>query len=88
VPKLQKEIKKRVAAYASAAALLALLLTVLCYNIGFQVATHPTPEPTSIPETSELKTFSSYEELKNFLSINMVWNSNSKFQSTFRIFDN
>jgi len=68
VSKLQREIEKRTAAYGSVAVLSALLLTILCYNVGFQVGTQPIPsEPVLIPETSEFKTFSSYEELENFL---------------------
>jgi len=60
---LQKEIKKRTVTYGTTAVLLAVLLTAVIYNFGVQ--------PNIQPAVSQLKTFSSYEELKNFLKTNM-----------------
>jgi len=60
---LQKEIKKRTVTYGTTAVLLAVLLTAVIYNFGGQ--------PNIQPAVSQLKTFSSYEELKNFLKTNM-----------------
>ena len=58
---MQKEIRKKVRMYGVAAVLLAVILGVLCYNLGF------VPE---IPLTSALtlRTFSSEAELKSFLA--------------------
>jgi uncharacterized secreted protein with C-terminal beta-propeller domain len=61
---MQKEIKKRVQTYGIAAVALALVLGTLCYNFGINPII---PSPFS---TGFLKTFSSYEELKNFLGAN------------------
>jgi uncharacterized secreted protein with C-terminal beta-propeller domain len=60
---MQKEIKRKARTYGVVAVLLALILGVLCYNLGF------IPQ---IPLTtaSTLKTFSSETELKNFLKSN------------------
>lgn len=73
VLKLQREFKKKTLTYGMAAMILAVVLTAICYNLGVQPAAqlfHP-----------ELKTFSSYEELKSFLKANMV-----KASSTFKTY--
>ncbi len=61
--------------YGLAAVLVALMLGALCYNLGVQLTENqrqgqPSPEPTPQPSSQFLKTFSSYEELLNFLSEN------------------
>ncbi len=61
--KLEREIKKKAVTYGIAAVLLAVLLTATVYNFGIQ--------PSIPPVFSELKTFSSYGELENFLKVNM-----------------
>lgn len=61
---MQREIKKRLPIYGLAAVLLAIVLGTLCYNFGVN------PIFPVNPETSPLKTFSSYEELRNFLKTN------------------
>ncbi|MGD0978460.1 MAG: beta-propeller domain-containing protein [Candidatus Bathyarchaeia archaeon] len=60
---MQKDIKKKARTYGVIAVLLAVILGVLCYNLGF------VPQ---IPLTtaSTLKTFSSEAELKGFLESN------------------
>jgi uncharacterized secreted protein with C-terminal beta-propeller domain len=63
VLKLHREIGKKTTAYGVAAVLLAVLLTAMVYNLGVQ--------PRIQPMFSELKTFSSYEELKSFLKASM-----------------
>ncbi len=73
---MQREIKRRVPLYGVAAVLLAIVLGTLCYNLEvnlpeFQLST--TPSATALP----LKTFSSYEELRSFLT------TNSKTEGTF-----
>ena len=60
---LQREIRKKTVTFGIAAVLLAVLLTALVYNFGVQ--------PSIPPVFSELKTFSSYGELKNFLKTSM-----------------
>ena len=60
---MQKEIKKKVRTYAVVAVLLAVILGVLCYNLGFM------PE-IPLTQASFLKTFSSDAELKSFLTSN------------------
>jgi len=61
---LEKEVKKKAVTYGVAAVLLAVLLTTIVYNLGVQPFIQQ-------PSGSQLKTFSSYEELQNFLKINM-----------------
>jgi len=56
---LQRDVKKKTAAYGVAAVLLAVLLTSVCYHLGVQ--------PITQRFFSQLKTFTSYEELENFL---------------------
>ncbi|MEM3700251.1 MAG: beta-propeller domain-containing protein [Candidatus Bathyarchaeia archaeon] len=71
---MQKEIKKRAYVYGFAAVLLAILLGSLCYNLGvnpqFGEPTKPTPpiEPSPAPSLTALRTFSSLDELRSFLS--------------------
>ena len=61
--KLQREIKKKTVTYGIAAVLLAVLFTAICFNFGVQLYIPPV--------FSQLKTFSSYEEIENFLETNM-----------------
>jgi len=62
-----KEIKKRAQIYGIAAVILAMMLGALCYNFGI----HPAKfKPSGPPSSGFLSTFSSYEELKNFLTTN------------------
>ena len=71
---MQKEIKKRAYIYGFAAVLLAILLGSLCYNLGvnpqFGEPNQPTPpiEPSPTPSLTALKTFSSLDELRSFLT--------------------
>jgi inhibitor of cysteine peptidase len=60
---MQKEIKKKARTYGVIAILLALILGVLCYNLGF------VPQ-IPLTSASTLKTFASEAELKNFLKSN------------------
>ena len=63
---MQNEIKKKVRNYAVVAVLLAVILGVLCYNLGFM------PE-IPLSQASFLKTFSSDAELKTAGS--SVWDA-------------
>lgn len=68
---MQREIRKRVQIYGVAAVLLALALGALCYNFGFTPTEFQNSiQPPSQPSSQFLKTFSSREELKNFLTAN------------------
>ena len=59
---LQREIKRKSMAYGIAAVLFATLLSAISYNLGVP--------PFSPSAVSQLKTFSSYEELEHFLETN------------------
>lgn len=60
---MQEEIKKRAKTYGIAAVLLAIMLGSICYSIGvFPIDFEPNP-----PSNGMLKTFSSYDELRNHL---------------------
>jgi len=62
-----REIKKRAQIYGVAAIILAVMLGALCYNYGIYPAEFQPPGASS---SAFLSTFSSYEELKNFLTTN------------------
>jgi inhibitor of cysteine peptidase len=60
---LQKEVKTKTMKYGAAAVLLTILLTTFAYNFGIQ--------PYLQPTLAQIKTFSSLEELENFLKASM-----------------
>ncbi len=61
---MQKEIKKRARFYGVAAILLAVILVSVCYQLGY------IPQ-IQLPQTNAfMSTFSSYEELREFLQTN------------------
>jgi len=62
-----REIKKRAQVYGVAAVILAIMLGALCYNFAIYPAEFKPSGPSS---SAFLSTFSSYEELKNFLTTN------------------
>jgi uncharacterized secreted protein with C-terminal beta-propeller domain len=86
---VQREIGRRTLLYGIAAVLLALMLGALCYNLGVppeqqnptqpspQPSPEPTPQPSPQPTSQFLKTFTSNQELLNFLI------ANSKTQGVF-----
>jgi inhibitor of cysteine peptidase len=76
---VQQEIRKKTKAYGVIAILSALMLVALIFAFGS--APMPTPgspgtgtptssSPTTLSNVSPMKTFTSYEELKNFLAAN------------------
>lgn len=67
---MQKEINKRVQIYGAAAVLLALVLGALCHNFGLIQTEFQNSTQTVQPSTQFLKTFSSRDELRNFLVSN------------------
>lgn len=60
---MQREVHKKIITYGISAILLAVLFTAVIFHIGIQ----PFYKPTSLP----LDTFSSFEELENFLITNV-----------------
>jgi len=60
---LQREVEKKTVTYGIAAVLLAVLLASIAYNLGVQ--------PYIEPASSQIRRFSSYEELANFLKTNI-----------------
>jgi inhibitor of cysteine peptidase len=73
---MESKIKKRAQIYGIAAILLAIILGTLCYNFGVYPPESESPEQLS-PSAGPLSTFSSYEELRSFLT------TNSRTQGTF-----
>ena len=69
---LQREIKKKTVTYGVAAVLLAVLFAAICFNFGVQ--------PYIPPVVLSLETFSSYEELENFLKTNIEQTKNYEGQ--------
>ncbi|MEM3626920.1 MAG: beta-propeller domain-containing protein [Candidatus Bathyarchaeia archaeon] len=75
---MQNDIIKRALMYGIAAVLLAAMLIALLYNVSlYQTETRQTETPIKFPSSVILKTFASYDELRNFLT------TNSKIQGTF-----
>jgi len=74
---MQREIKRKAQLYAVLAVLLAIALITICYEFGAQPPEIPPlppswPQPTTQP-SALLKTFSSDEELRDFLATNMEY---------------
>jgi uncharacterized secreted protein with C-terminal beta-propeller domain len=65
---MQKEIKKRAYIYGFAAVLLAILLGSLCYNLGVNPQFGEPTKPPPASTLTTLKTFSSLDELRSFLT--------------------
>ena len=70
---VQKEIKKKTRIYGTIATLSAIVLVALIYVYG---STPGVFTPDTLPETSPMKTFNSYDELKSFLAANTQEGSN------------
>jgi inhibitor of cysteine peptidase len=71
---VQKEIKKKTRIYGTVATLSAIVLVALIYVYGSTLGVFT---PDTLPETSPMKTFTSYAELKNFLTANTQDGTNS-----------
>jgi len=64
---VQKEIRKKTRIYGTIATLSAIVLVALIYVYG---STPGVFTPDTLPDISPMKTFTSYDELKNFLAAN------------------
>jgi inhibitor of cysteine peptidase len=64
---VQKEVRKKTRIYGTIATLSAIVLVALIYVYG---STPGVFTPDTLPETSPMKTFTSYDELKSFLTAN------------------
>jgi inhibitor of cysteine peptidase len=64
---VQREIKKKTRIYGTIATLSAIVLVALIHVYG---STPGLFTPDTLPETSPMKTFTSYDELKNFVTAN------------------
>ncbi|MGB9914102.1 MAG: beta-propeller domain-containing protein [Candidatus Bathyarchaeales archaeon] len=67
---VQQEVKKKTSMYGLAAVLSAIVLVALIYTYGRTPAMFP---PTETPYVANMKTFSSYEELRDYLVANSSW---------------
>ena len=66
---MQNETKKRANLYGVVAVLLAVILVALCYNFGTYT---PESQPSPTPSSGILKSFSSNEELRTYLTVNSI----------------
>jgi len=66
---MHSEIRRKTLTYAVAAVLLAIVLSAVCYNLGTEITRFQPIQPTA--SQTLLKTFSSYEELRDFLTTRM-----------------
>src|SRR3989339_1722218 len=70
---VQQEVNKKMRIYTTAAFLLAIVLVSMIYVLGSAPGIDPnlpTTNPAINPAVSNMKTFSSYEELRNYLNVN------------------
>jgi inhibitor of cysteine peptidase len=67
---MENKIKKRAQIYGIAAVLLAIIIGSVCYNFGVYPPESEPTQPPPISPSALLNTFSSYEELKTFLTEN------------------
>ena len=67
---VQKEVKKKTSIYGTVAVLSAIVLISMVYVIRF--FTRRFLQSTQLPAVSGLKTFSSIDELKNYLNSNSL----------------
>ncbi|MCX8153419.1 MAG: hypothetical protein N3E52_03185, partial [Candidatus Bathyarchaeota archaeon] len=64
---VQQEVKKKTSMYGLAAVLSAIMLVALIYTYG---TTPAILRPTETPYIANMKTFASYDELKDYLIAN------------------
>ena len=74
---VQKEVKKKTSIYAIAAVMLAIVLVSMVYAFGSSPSVLPVFQISQLPAVSGMKTFSSIEELKNYLVTNTLGGSSN-----------
>jgi inhibitor of cysteine peptidase len=70
---VQKEVRKKTRIYGAVAVLSAIVLVTLIYGFGSSPAKFP---PTETPSVSAMQTFSSYDQLRQFIAENSQGSSN------------
>ncbi len=77
---VQKEVMKKTKSYGLVGVVLAVLLVAMIYSYGVSPSITPQPSPNASPSTgSPMKTFSSYDDLRNFLSESNTNSGNNYF---------
>ena len=79
---VQKEVMKKTRSYGLIGVLLAVLLVAMIYSYGVSPGISPQPSPNASPSTetgSQMKTFGSYDDLRNFLSESNTNNGDNYF---------
>jgi len=66
---MHRELRRKTVTYGVAAVLLAIVLSAVCYHLGTEIVRLQPTQP--ITRQTPLKTFSSYEELRDFLMTRM-----------------
>ncbi|MEM2098291.1 MAG: beta-propeller domain-containing protein [Candidatus Bathyarchaeia archaeon] len=69
---VQQEVKRKTKLYGTVALIFAILLVTFIYTFGSAPVTYP---PAEVPLATEMKRFSSYEELRNYLIANTTTTS-------------
>jgi inhibitor of cysteine peptidase len=79
---VQKEVIKKTRSYGLIGVLLAVLLVAMIYSYGVTPGISPLASPNASPSTengSPMRTFASYDDLKNFLSASGTNNAGSQW---------
>lgn len=84
---VQKEVKRKAQVYGLMAILLASMFVALIYSYGTQPGVtqpngQPSPSANPVTEITPMKTFASYDDLKNFLTTNSPSNSRSFYTAS------
>jgi inhibitor of cysteine peptidase len=69
---VQKEVKKKTKIYGAAAILSAIILVTMIYSLGSTPIVYP---PNQTPSVTGMKTFSSVEELRDYINYSQARNS-------------
>jgi uncharacterized secreted protein with C-terminal beta-propeller domain len=81
---VQKEVAQKTKRYGLVGILLAVLLVSMIYSYGVSPSNLPLPSPNTSPSANtelQMKTFSSYDELRNFLSASNTNNGDTYFSA-------
>jgi inhibitor of cysteine peptidase len=78
---VQKEVMKKTRNYGLIGILLAVLLVATIYSFGVTPGISPNPSPSTETGVSSMKTFASYDELKNYLDASGTNNGGNYYRS-------